>query len=296
MSDKKLRFALFGNEYQAKKSASIQKILSCLSEREAMVYIDRAFYEFLTQTEHLKIEAAQVFEGTAFDADFVISMGGDGTFLKAASRVGDKQIPIIGVNMGRLGFLADVLPSEIESMLEDLFLGRFTIEDHAVIQIETDGEPLQGSPYALNDIAILKRDNASMISIRTTINSDFLVTYQADGLIVSTPTGSTAYSLSNGGPVIVPQSGNLCLTPVAPHSLNIRPIVISDDAVVTMTVESRSHNYLVAVDGRSEKLQEDTKITIRRAPYTVRVVKKKGKRYFSTLREKMMWGSDMRNA
>ena len=257
MSDKKLRFALFGNEYQAKKSASIQKILSCLSEREATVCIDRAFYEFLTQTEHLKIEGAQVFEGTAFDADFVISMGGDGTFLKAASRVGDKQIPIIGVNMGRLGFLADVLPSEIESMLEDLFLGRFTIEDHAVLQIE--------------------------------------VTYQADGLIVSTPTGSTAYSLSNGGPVIVPQSGNLCLTPVAPHSLNIRPIVISDDAVVTMTVESRSHNYLVAVDGRSEKLQEDTKITIRRAPYTVRVVKKKGKRYFSTLREKMMWGSDMRN-
>ncbi len=294
MEEKKLRFALFGNEYQAKKSVSIQKILSCLSKREAEICIDRAFYEFLTETNHLKIEGARVFEGTEFDADFVISMGGDGTFLKAASRVGDKQIPIIGVNMGRLGFLADVLPSEIELMLEDLFQGRFTVEAHAVIQIETDGEPLQGSPYALNDIAILKRDNASMISIRTTINEDFLVTYQADGLIVSTPTGSTAYSLSNGGPVIVPQSGNLCLTPVAPHSLNIRPIVISDDAVVTMTVESRSHNYLVAIDGRSEKLQEDTKITIRRAPYSVRVVKKEGKRYFSTLREKMMWGADQR--
>lgn len=294
MNDKKLRFALFGNEYQAKKSASIQQILSSLTKREADICIDRAFYVFLTETKHLMIEGAQVFDGTEFDADFVISMGGDGTFLKAASRVGDKQIPIIGVNMGRLGFLADVRPDEIESMLEDLFQGRFTIENHAVIQIETDGEPLQGSPYALNDIAILKRDNASMISIRTTINDDFLVTYQADGLIVSTPTGSTAYSLSNGGPVIVPQSGNLCLTPVAPHSLNIRPIVISDDAVVTMTVESRSHNYLVAIDGRSEKLQEDTKITIRRAPYSVRVVKKEGKRYFSTLREKMMWGADQR--
>jgi NAD+ kinase len=294
MEDKKLRFALFGNEYQAKKSASIQQILSSLTKREADICIDRALYVFLTDTKHLKIEGAQVFDGTEFDADFVISMGGDDTFLKAASRVGDKQIPIIGVNMGRLGFLADVRPDEIESMLEDLFQGRFTIENHAVIQIETDGEPLQGSPYALNDIAILKRDNASMISIRTTINDDFLVTYQADGLIVSTPTGSTAYSLSNGGPVIVPQSGNLCLTPVAPHSLNIRPIVISDDAVVTMTVESRSHNYLVAIDGRSEKLQEDTKITIRRAPYSVRVVKKEGKRYFSTLREKMMWGADQR--
>ena len=296
MSDKKLRFALFGNEYQAKKSASIQKILSCLSEREAEISIDRVFYEFLTVNEHLQIDGAQVFDGAAFDADYVISMGGDGTFLKAASRVADKQIPIIGVNMGRLGFLADVLPSEIEAMLEDIFQGRFTIEKHAVIQIETDGEPLQGSPYALNDIAILKRDNASMISIRTSINDDYLVTYQADGLIVSTPTGSTAYSLSNGGPIIAPQSGNLCLTPVAPHSLNIRPIVISDDAVVTLTVESRSHNYLVAIDGRSEKLQEDTKVTIRRAPYDVRVVKKADKRYFSILREKMMWGSDVRNA
>ena len=295
MSEKRLRFALFGNEYQAKKSASIQKILSCLSAKKADIYIDRTFYEFLTEGQHLSIDGALVFDGSAFDADYVISMGGDGTFLKAASRVSDKQIPIIGVNMGRLGFLADVLPSEIESMLEDIFMGHFTLENHAVIQIETDGEPLQGSPYALNDIAILKRDNASMISIRTHINDEYLVTYQADGLIVSTPTGSTAYSLSNGGPVIAPQSGNLCLTPVAPHSLNIRPIVISDDAVVTLTVESRSHNFLVAVDGRSEKLKEGTRVTIRRAPYDIRVVKKRGKRYFSTLREKMMWGSDMRN-
>ena len=162
------------------------------------------------------------------------------------------------------------------------------------IQIEADGEPIEGNPFALNDIAVLKRDNASMISIRTSIDGEYLVTYQADGLIVSTPTGSTAYSLSNGGPIMVPQSGILCLTPVAPHSLNIRPITIKDDSVITLEVGSRSHNFLVAIDGRSEKLQESTTITIRKAPFSIKVVTRLGQRYYSTLREKLMWGADQR--
>lgn len=291
---KRLRFALFGNEFQAKKSASIKKVLSFLSARKAEVFFDRAFYDFLTQTEHLKVEPSGVFDGDDFQADYVISLGGDGTFLKAASRVGAKQTPIIGVNMGRLGFLADVLPSDIESLLDAVYTGDYKMEEHAAIQIETEGEELKESPYALNDIAVLKRDNASMISIRTSIDGDYLTTYQADGLIVSTPTGSTAYSLSNGGPIIVPQSGNICLTPVAPHSLNVRPIVLGDGAVVTLTVESRSHNFLVAVDGRSESLSETTKVTIRKAPFVVRIVKRTGFRYFATLRDKMMWGADQR--
>lgn len=291
---KKLSFAIFGNEYQAHKSSAIQKVLSVLKEKEADIYIDATFHEFMTTKEHLSVEATGVFHGNDFIADYVISMGGDGTFLKAASRVGSREIPIIGINMGRLGFLADILPSEAESMLEAVYEDNYQIEDHAAIQITTDGEEINECPFALNDIAVLKRDNASMISIRTTINEDYLVTYQADGLIVSTPTGSTAYSLSNGGPVMVPQSGNLCLTAVAPHSLNIRPIVIGDDAVVKLTVESRSHNYLVAIDGRSVKLNESTSITISKAPFMVKIVKRSGQRYFATLREKMMWGMDQR--
>ena len=186
------------------------------------------------------------------------------------------------------------MPSEIESAFDALYNGTFTLEDHAVIKIEADGEPIEGNPFALNDIAVLKRDNASMISIRTSVNGEYLVTYQADGLIVSTPTGSTAYNLSNGGPIIVPRAGILSLTPVAPHSLNIRPIVISDDSVVELTVESRSHNFLVAIDGRSEKLLEGTRITIRKAPHAIRIVKRVQGRYFSTLREKLMWGADQR--
>lgn len=274
MSEGKLVFAVFGNECKCVEIAQyIERIEKYLDCHNADVLIEPVDFD---------------------NADFVISLGGDGTFLRAASRVGDRQIPIIGVNMGRLGFLADVLPSEIEETLDKMLAGNYMIENHTVIKMETDGEPIMGSPFALNDIAVLKLDSASMISIRSHINGDFLVNYQADGLVISTPTGSTAYNLSNGGPIIVPQSGSLCITPVAPHSLNIRPIVINDTSVIELEVESRSHNFLVAIDGRSEKLDECTKLRIIKAPYCVKIVKLKNKRYFSTLHEKMMWGADTR--
>lgn len=294
MAEQHLKFAIFGNEYQAKKSASIEIILNYLDKHGAEVYVESTYYDFLTREQHLKLNVAGVFEDYNFDVDYVISMGGDGTFLKAASRVGAKGTPIIGINMGRLGFLADVLPSEIESALDSLYAGECQIEEHAVIHVEPKGGVLAGNPFALNDIAVLKRDDASMISIRTMVDGEFLVTYQADGLIVSTPTGSTAYNLSNGGPIIIPQSGSLCLTPVAPHSLNIRPIVINDTAEITLDIESRSHNYLVAIDGRSERMTEETRLVIRRAAHSIKIVKQRNQRYFSTLREKLMWGADQR--
>ena len=228
------------------------------------------------------------------NVDLVISMGGDGTFLKAACMVGEREIPILGINKGRLGFLADVLPSEIEDVLEHVLRRDYMIENHTVIKLEADGECVDCCPFALNDIAVLKRDTASMISIKAYINGEFLVNYQADGLIIATPTGSTAYSLSNGGPIIVPQSGSLCITPVAPHSLNIRPIVINDTSVIELEVCSRSHNFLVAIDGRSMKLTEGTRLTIRKADYMVKLVKLKNQRYFSTLHRKLMWGADSR--
>lgn len=294
MSEKPLRFAIFGNEYQAKKSASFLKIWTYLSGHGAEVCIERSFYDFLTISEHLDLHVAGVFEDSDFDADFVISMGGDGTFLKAASHVGRKCTPIIGVNMGRLGFLADILPGEIEAAFDEIFRGDYKIEAHAVLEVEALGGRIAGLPYALNDIAVLKRDDASMISVRTSIDGEFLVTYQADGLVISTPTGSTAYNLSNGGPIIVPTATDICLTPVAPHSLNIRPIVINDSCEIELAVESRSHNFLVAIDGRSEKLEEGTRLIIRKAPYQVNIVKRQHQRYFSTLREKLMWGADQR--
>lgn len=294
MTRQPLKFAIFGNEYQARKSTSIEKILDYLVQKGAEIYVENAYYEFLTRSQHIDVKAAGVFEDYNFDVDYVISMGGDGTFLKAASRVGVKGTPIIGVNMGRLGFLADVLPGEVEAALDSLYAGECQIEEHAVIQVEAEGGVLAGNPFALNDIAVLKRDDASMISIRTQVDGEFLVNYQADGLIVTTSTGSTAYNLSNGGPIIIPQSSSLCLTPVAPHSLNIRPVVINDTAEITLDVESRSHNYLVAIDGRSERMTEGTRLVIRKAAHTIKIVKQRNQRYFSTLREKLMWGADQR--
>jgi NAD+ kinase len=196
--------------------------------------------------------------------------------------------------MGRLGFLADIAPQEIASCLKALYADDYAVEDRAVIRVVAEGEQLSEFDCALNDVAILKRDTASMISIRASIDGEYLTTYQADGLIVSTPTGSTAYSLSNGGPIIVPGTGVLLMTAVAPHSLNIRPIVIPDTAEITLEVESRSHSFLVAIDGRSESCVEGTRLRLRRAPYNIKVVKRSGKKYFTTLREKMMWGADVR--
>ncbi len=290
----KLRFALIGNEYQTRKSVAITHILDYLRARDAEVLIDRTYHEFLTHDQGLDIACTDVFDDGQFEADFVVSLGGDGTFLKAAERVGSRGIPILGVNMGRLGFLADVLPSEIESAFDEIYAGDYRLESHSVIKLEVDGGTLEGSPYALNDIALLKRDNASMITVRCSINGKFLVTYQADGLIISTPTGSTAYNLSNGGPIMVPSANILCLSAVAPHSLNIRPIVINDDSVIDLEVESRNHNYLAAIDGRSEKLRQGSKIRITKAPYQIKIVKQRSTHYFSTLRDKLMWGADSR--
>lgn len=291
---KKLKFAVFGNEFQPRKSTAAQKIFSLLSEKKAEIYVDETFYRFLSEGQRLNVPITDVFTSLDFDVDFVISIGGDGTFLKAASKVGARNVPIVGINMGRLGYLADISPTEIEKAITMLYSGDFVTESHSVIQVEAlDGE-LKGNPFALNDIAVLKQDSASMITIHAKIDTENLVTYQADGLIVSTPTGSTAYSLSNGGPIIMPHTGVLCLTPVAPHSLNVRPLVVPADAEITLDVESRSHKFLVAIDGRSQKLPETTRLVIRKADHEVQIVKRRRRNYISTLREKMMWGADIR--
>lgn len=295
MPYKSLRFAIFGNEFQAKKSAAIQKIIALLQQHEAKIFIDKPFYDFLVKGQHLELSVNGVFDGDDFEADFAVSMGGDGTLLRTASRVAQKGIPIVGVNIGRLGFLADVNPTEVERAIADIYSEKYFVTEQSVIEIETDDQGgIKGVPYALNDIAVLKRDSASMISIHASVNGEYVMTYQADGLIVTTPIGSTAYSLSNGGPIISHDTEILCLTPVAPHSLNVRPIVIPDNAVITLKVSSRSHSFLVAVDGRSESHTEGSVITIRKANYKAKIVHFSDRRYFSTLREKMMWGLDQR--
>jgi len=289
-----MKFALFGNTFQAKKSAHAKHLITLLQEHGEEVHISEDFYKFLVEDQGMKIQPDNLITCDDFTADMAISMGGDGTFLKTASRIGHRGIPIIGINTGRLGFLADVSPEGIDRAFEEIINGQYQIEERATLHLHAEGHKLKGYPFALNEIAILKRDSSSMISIRTSIAGNYLTTYQADGLVIATPTGSTAYSLSVGGPIMVPRAGTTAITPVAPHSLNVRPIVVRDDWEITLEVSSRSHNFLVAIDGRSETCSEGTILTIRRAPFTTRVVKSNDRHFFDTLREKMMWGADSR--
>ena len=251
-----MKFAIFGNTYQAKKSFHAVTLFQLLKRQGAEICMCREFYQFLTTDLKMEIEADYLFDGD--------------------------------------DFTADISPEEMEETFDEIQAGRYSVEERSVLQLICDEKHLQDSPYALNEIAILKRDSSSMISIRTAINGAYLNTYQADGLVIATPTGSTAYSLSVGGPIMVPHSNTVAITPVAPHSLNVRPIVIRDDWEITLDVESRSHNFLVAIDGRSETCKETTQLTIRRADYSVKVVKRFNHIFFDTLRSKMMWGADGR--
>lgn len=292
---KNMRFALFGNTYQEHKSAHVAHLLDILREKGAEICISSEFYDFLRHHTYADLKGLDLFEGNSFTADMALSIGGDGTFLKAANRVGKKEIPILGINTGRLGFLADISPDQMEETFDEIYNGTYRVEPRRVLKLTCNGHVLKGYPYGLNEIAVLKRDSSSMITIRAAINGESLNVYQADGLVISTPTGSTGYSLSVGGPILVPQSGTISLTAVAPHSLNVRPIVIRDDWEITLDVESRSHNFLIAIDGRSETCREGIQLTIRRANYQVHIVKRCRHSFFNTLREKMMWGMDNRN-
>ena len=291
---RRLKFALFGNVFQERKSAAVQKFFAVAAKYDAEVAMTQQFHDFLLNSLKIAVPQCELIDGNDFTADSAVCLGGDGTFLDVASRVADKQIPIIGFNTGRLGFLAGYQPDRIEDTIADVYSGNYRVEAHNVLHLLCDELDLQGYPFALNEIAILKHDISSMITIHTDINDEYLTTYQADGLIVSTPTGSTAYSLSVGGPIIVPQSDAICLTPVAPHSLNMRPIVLRDDAEVELRVESRSGNFLISLDGRSKSYRDNVHLRIRKAPYVVNVVTQPAHSFFSTLRRKMMWGADRR--
>ena len=296
MAIRTLRFALFGNIYQAKKSAFINNIIGSLKESGAEVSIDSEFYHFLVDTGRAGLPIDNVFNGNDFDADFVVSMGGDGTFLKAASRVGGKSIPIIGVNMGRLGFLADVHPEEFHNCVKALYEKKYTIEDRTVIRVTSEGNDFVGSDCALNDVAILKRDNASMITIHASINGEHLTTYQADGLIINTPTGSTGYAMAVGGAIMSPECDSIGIVPVAPQSLTVRPLMLPSKAEITLTIQSRSHSFLLSVDGRSLSLNENIRLTISQAPYKIHVLKHEQDNYFQTLRKKLMWRASCRDS
>ena len=289
-----MKFAIFGNPSSEKTCGHEQQLFSLLRSLGDAIAVESRYLEFLTGTMGLEIPYDSLITDDDFQADAVISIGGDGTFLRTATRVGNKAIPMVGINTGRLGFLADITCSHVDEAIRLIHAGQYSLERRNLLQISMDGLPQGHTPYALNDIAILKHDISSMISIATKVGGTPMIHYQADGLVVATPTGSTAYSLSVGGPIIAPGTNVICLTPVAPHSLTMRPLVLSADQTIRLDVESRSHSFLVSIDGNSFSCPEHTAIEISRAPFQINVIKPHGGDFFSTLREKMLWGYDSR--
>ena len=290
-----MKIAIFGNIFQIEKNRQVLQLLKSLKNHGFDVCIESKFCEFITRNFNADVSDFDLFEGDDFEANLAISIGGDGTFLTTASRVGDKGIPILGFNTGRLGFLADVTPDVIDQSLDCLIQGNYVIEQHTVLRTCIQYKEEQQISYALNEVAVLKHDNSSTIDITTYVDGELLTNYTADGLVVCTPTGSTGYSLSAGGPVLVPQSKSFCLTAVAPHSISIRPVVLSDDVEIKLEVKSRSSKFMLAVDGRSSSFSDQTRIILNKAPYTIGVMKVQHKFYFDTLREKLMWGGGRNN-
>ncbi|MGL4293000.1 MAG: NAD kinase [Bacteroidales bacterium] len=289
-----MEIAVFGNSFQSEKGSRLGHIFRMLEKIEARVLIDAEFYRFLITKTELRPRYIALIEENDFHADIALSIGGDGTFLRTAERVGNKGIPILGINTGRLGFLADVPVHDIDNALTEIYKNHYNIEERSLLQLSISGYDEPYMAYALNEVAILKRDNSSMITIRVDIDSNFLNSYEADGLIISTPTGSTGYSLSVGGPIIEPKADNFVISPVAPHSLTTRPLVITDQCALDIEVHSRTDAYLVSVDGNSYTLTTANRLHIRKAPYKIRVVKRPGHTFYETLRDKLMWGADRR--
>ncbi len=284
---------VFGNNYRKETLEQVEILFRLLQEHNISVGIETIFYNFLCNDLNFKPYVDFFISDDNFDADLALSIGGDGTFLKTASHVGNKNIPILGINTGRLGFLADISGEEIVAAFDDILNNRYRIEERTVLQVKTsDSNEIFG--YALNEVAVLKQDTSSMITVHTKLNEEFLTDFQSDGLIVSTPTGSTAYSMSVGGPLVLPQSKNFILAAVAPHSLNIRPLVIPDDFKIELEVKSRLGCYLISLDGRSAVLNQSTKIFVQKSDFTLKLLKRENYTYYNTLRNKLMWGVDKR--
>ena len=289
-----MRIGVFGSTFQADKKIQIKRLFDKLEQLGASVYIEPKFNFFINEVLDFTPQMEGELLEDDFELDIALSVGGDGTFLRTAMHIGQKNIPILGINTGRLGFLADIGTTEIEDTLEEIFKNYYHVEERTLLRLTAETDRFSGYHYALNEVAILKRDTASMITIHTSLNQEYLTSYQADGLVIATPTGSTAYSMSVNGPIMLPHVNSLILSPVAPHSLNVCPLVIPDDLEILLTVESRSQNFLISLDGRSEVFPSGAQFMVSKADFNVRVIKRYGHTFYKTLREKLMWGADVR--
>lgn len=284
-----MRIAIFGNEYQSQHLPGISRLLMALQQSAVETMVEIKFHAFLAD-EGMGVEELPAFDaGNMPDVDMVMSLGGDGTFLTTVMWVGKRQTPIVGINTGHLGYLTAYRLDEVETAVAQLLAGDYCVEHRTMLQVECEDHDVK-HPYALNEIAILRHDTSSMLSLSTGLSGIDLTTYQSDGLIVSTPTGSTAYNLSAGGPIISPSARCMVLSPLSPHSLTMRPLVVPDDEVVTVVTRSRAEYYQVSIDGEMHVCRVGTAVKVSKAPFEAMVVQPRGHHFSMALREKLFWG------
>lgn len=289
-----MKVAIYGNKYQDRHIDDLRLIFSTLKQEKAWIAVEQEFYDYL-QCILPEMEADEIISGSRFTADLALSIGGDGTFLRTAAWIADKQIPIAGINTGNLGYLAEVQVGELANLLRNFGNGCYEIECRSIIEISTNAGTALPNRFSLNEVAILKNASASMLKMSTTVDGKELTTYLGDGLIVSTPTGSTAYNLSVGGPILHPLSRSFVISPIAAHSLTMRPLVLPDEMEIAIkTTSDRSQTFRLSIDGVSVSLPIGSQINIRRATHTIHLLKCSKHDFARTLRTKLMWGADTR--
>jgi NAD+ kinase len=291
-----MRVGIHGRDFQTKSTRFTEKLLEYLKSQNAEIW---ASSKFLKQLKSSKIQALKI---KTFDhgdnlksLDFFFSLGGDGTLLDSVTYIGKYQTPILGINTGRLGFLATISREETEQAIDNLIQSNYSIDSRSLLKLVSDHRLFEGQDFGLNDFTIMKKDTTSMITVHVHVNGELLNSYWADGVIVSTPTGSTGYSLSCGGPLLHPQSESFVITPISPHTLTARPIVVSDDAEITFQVEGRSKKFLISLDSRIETIDDTFKLKVKKEKFKVNLVLLPDKNYYNTLRQKLNWGLDVRN-
>ncbi len=291
-----MKFAVYSQYYQGKSLQAVHDLLEVLHSNKVDVYIEQAFYD-ATHSNLKHTDTIHTFSKLDSTYDLLISVGGDGTILRAVTYVRDYAIPIVGINTGRLGFLATIQTEAIKDAITHVLHGNYKTSERTLLCVTTNPEntTLLETNFALNEIAVSRKNTTSMITVETHLNEEYLTSYWADGLIISTPTGSTGYSLSCGGPVITPETNSFVLTPIAPHNLNARPLVIPDNTTIRLKVDGREDQYLMSLDSRIVTLTNATEVTVEKANFKVKMVELLDESFIDTLRKKMLWGEDKRN-
>jgi NAD+ kinase len=293
-----MKFAIHGRVFKPESSSAIQELFDELNNHDISYQISKSFTEILKEAK-ISFEESKNFNSSSdlLDIDIAISIGGDGSFLETLGLVANKEIPVLGINFGRLGFLTDIQPQNIKKTIKKIAAKQYKIDERLMLSADANNDFFKlGMNFALNEIAISKTDTSSMIVVHAYIDGEFLNSYWADGLMVSTPTGSTGYNLSCGGPLVMPHSENFIITPICPHNLFVRPMIVSSQSKITLKVESRSNNFLVSMDSRAAIIGDDVgEIRISLEKFKAKLVKVDGLSFLSTLRKKLNWGDDIRN-